>query len=190
VAVGLKIGLLPIGQVDSTLLIQIEEGLAKVFPETTYLVFEEPFALPEAAFDKTRKQYRSNQILGTIQSFAAKTKKANRILGVLDVDIFVPELNFVFGEASFPGKAALISLFRLKPEFYKLKPDPELFFQRAVKEAVHEIGHTLGLKHCSRSSCVMHFSNSIFDTDKKQNLFCDECYLKVALAINGLEKMT
>jgi archaemetzincin len=190
VAVDFKIGLLPIGQVDSTVLSQIEEGLAKVFPETACRIIDKPFALPEAAFDKTRRQYRSNQILGTIQSFAAETKKTNRVLGVIDVDIFVPELNFVFGEASFPGKAALISLFRLKPEFYKLKPDPEVYSLRAVKEAVHEIGHTLGLKHCSRSSCVMHFSNSIFDTDKKQHLFCDECSLRVALAINGLEKAT
>jgi archaemetzincin len=94
----------------------------------------------------------------------------------------------VFGEASFPGKAALISLFRLKPEFYGVKDDAEVFVQRSLKEAVHEVGHTLGLNHCPRSSCVMHFSNSIFDTDTKQSLFCDDCCLKVALAINGLEK--
>jgi archaemetzincin len=57
---------------------------------------------------------------------------------------------------------------------------------RALKEAVHELGHTLGLRHCSRSLCVMHFSNSIFDTDKKKSLLCDQCYLQAAIAISNL----
>ena len=184
----LAIGILPIGQVDATVLQRVKDGLPKIFPETTCFIVKEQGALPEVAFDKNRKQYRSNQILGIIQIYAAKKKKINRYLGVVDVDIFVPELNFVFGEASFPGKAALISLWRLKPEYYGAKADVELYVQRSLKEAVHEIGHTLGLKHCPRSSCVMHFSNSIFDTDKKQSLFCDDCCMKVALAINGLEK--
>ena len=184
----LAVEILPIGQVDAALLRRIKDGLPHVFPETTCLVSNEQVAMPDAAYDKNRRQYRSNQILGIIQSYLAKVKEANRILGVVDVDIFVPELNFVFGEASFPGKAALISLKRLKPEFYGAKADAELYAQRSLKEAVHEVGHTLGLKHCPRSSCVMHFSNSIFDTDKKQSLFCDECCLKAALAINSLEK--
>ena len=184
----LAIGILPIGHVDAALLLSVKDGLVHIFPETTCFVIDEQVALPEAAYDKNRRQYRSNQILGIVQSFAANAKEANRVLGVIDADIFVPELNFVFGEAAFPGKAALISLKRLKPEFAGAKPNPELYTLRSVKEAVHEVGHTLGLKHCPRSSCVMHFSNSIFDTDKKQRLFCDECYLKATLAINGLEK--
>ena len=110
----------------------------------------------------------------------------DRVLGVMDADIFASELNFVFGEAACPGKAALISEWQLKPEFYEAPPDMELFAQRSLKEAVHELGHTLGLRHCSRSSCVMYFSNSILDTDRKQSLFCDECYLQVVMGINSL----
>jgi archaemetzincin len=184
----MAVGILPIRQVDATILLRIKEDLVKIFPETSCSIIGEQLPLSERDFDKNRKQYRSNIILNALQGYAIKRKDYARVLGVVDADIFVPELNFVFGEAICPGNAALISLWRLKPEFYKDPPNMELFAVRSVKEAVHEIGHTLGLRHCQRSSCVMHFSNSIFDTDKKQTLFCDECYLQAALAINSLEK--
>ena len=182
----MRISILPIGQADADILMRIKENLARVFPDTTCLVIDEKLPLREEDFDKKRNQYRSNVILSEIQGYAAKKTDLNRVLGVVDADIFVPELNFVFGEAACPGKAALISLWRLKPEFYGDAPNMELFSARALKEAVHELGHTLGLRHCSRSSCVMHFSNSIFDTDLKQSLFCDQCYLHASISINNL----
>ncbi len=182
----MNIGLLPIELADAGITLKIRENLMRIFPNTNCMVINEKLPASEKAFDKKRKQYRSNLILNEIQDYAAKRKDLNRVLGVVDVDLFVPELNFVFGEAACPGKAALISLWRLKPEFYGAAANIELFLARAVKESVHEIGHTLGLRHCTRSSCVMHFSNSIFDTDKKQSLFCDQCYLHVAVSINNL----
>jgi len=181
-----KIGILPIGQVDTAILRRLQEKLVKIFPDVTCVLIDAQLPLPENAFDKKRKQYRSDIILSKIQAYAAKRKGLRSVLGVVDADIFVSELNFVFGEAACPGKAALISLWRLKPEFYGDSGDAELFAARALKEAVHELGHTLGLKHCHRSSCVMHFSNSIFDTDRKQSLFCDDCYLQATLSINNL----
>ena len=182
----LKIGILPIGKVDPTVTLRTQENVGKIFPDTTCVLIDDHFLQLEKVFDEKRKQYRSNVILSEIQGYAAKKKDLNRVLGVVDADIFVPELNFVFGEAACPGKTALISLWRLKPEFYGGPPNMELFLARALKEAVHELGHTLGLRHCSCSSCVMYFSNSIFDTDRKQSLFCDQCYLQVALSINSL----
>jgi archaemetzincin len=182
----MKIGVLPIGRVDKTVLLQICEGLIRVFRDTMCEVVDVALSLREEAFDKKRKQYRAHAILGAVQGYAVENPGLNRVLGVVDADIFVPELNFVFGEAACPGKAAVISLRRLKPEFYGDSSNAELFAARALKEAVHELGHTLGLKHCKRSSCVMYFSNSIFDTDRKQSLFCDECYMQTALRINNL----
>jgi archaemetzincin len=182
----MEIGILPVGQADATITRRIQEKLTRVFPDTMCLVIDAQLSLSEKAFDRKRKQYRSNVILSEIQGYAAKKKDLDRVLGVVDADLFVSELNFVFGEAACPGKAALISLWRLKPEFYGAPPNVELFTERSLKEAVHELGHTLGLRHCSRSSCVMYFSNSIFDTDRKQSLFCDQCYLQVAMGINNL----
>jgi archaemetzincin len=181
-----KIGILPIGHVETVITVQIKENLRRIFPDTNCVVIDEKLPLQKEDFDDRRKQYRSNSILNQIRDYAARKADLNRVLGVLEVDIFVPELNFVFGEAMCPGKAALISLWRLKPEFYGCSPNIELFSARALKEAVHELGHTLGLRHCSRSWCVMHFSNSIFDTDKKQSLFCDRCYLQATISLNEL----
>jgi archaemetzincin len=93
----------------------------------------------------------------------------------MDADCYTPGLNFVFGQASRPGREALIALGRLREEFYDQPPNSRLFTERVVKEAVHELGHTYGLGHCPARSCVMHFSNRLADTDHKSDRFCRRC---------------
>lgn len=167
---------MPVGAVEKEALFALKEGLARTLSKTTAKILDNPLPLSEEYLDKNRWQYRSSQLLDTIQSYTP-TECLNRILGVVEADIFVPGLNFVFGEATFPGHAALVSLCRLRPEFYGESANNQVLNGRLLKEAVHEIGHTIGLRHCHKSSCVMHFSNSISDTDQKQSLFCKDCYL-------------
>jgi archaemetzincin len=182
----MKIGVLPIGKPDTTTIIWIKENLAKAFPNAKCIAVDDKLSIRKENFDENRKQYNSHMILSEVQIYAATEIGLDRVLGVIDADIFIPELNFVFGEATCLGKAALISLWRLKPEFYDKPADTPLFLKRTVKEAVHELGHTLGLVHCPWSSCVMHFSNSISDTDMKRSSFCDRCYLHVKMRGNKL----
>jgi archaemetzincin len=182
----MKIGILPVGQVDSGGFVELQQGLVKTFPDTACSVIKEVLPVPQQAFDKKRNQYNSSVILNEIRAFAAKSEEYHRVLGVIDVDIFASGLNYVFGEAYAPGRVALISLWRLKPAFYGENTGKAVFMLRTLKEAVHELGHTLSLQHCPRALCVMHFSNSIFDTDRKQSLFCGQCYLQTALAISKL----
>ena len=160
---------------------RVEENLRITFPKSKCTSINDVLPVPSETFDKSRGQYRSDIILSHIHIYAEKAKMFNRVLGIANVDIFVPELNFVFGEAECPGKAALVSLFRLKPEFYGKTQNVELLAERATKEAVHELGHTMGLAHCSNPFCVMYFSNSIFETDRKQSLFCNKCQTKIEL---------
>jgi archaemetzincin len=178
----MKIGVLRIGQIDSNTAKRIQESISTILTQTTCMTIDEEIPLPEKAFDEARKQHRSDVILKKVRSYAEKSR-FDRVLGVVDVDVFAPKLNFVFGQADYDGRAALISLWRLKPEYYGDLPNEQLFHERSVKEAVHELGHTLGLEHCSNVFCVMHFSRSIYDTDVKHSLFCDRCSVKAEAAI-------
>lgn len=125
--------------------------------------------IPDRYFDKTRGQYKAHELLTLI----TKEKKDDILLGVTMVDLYYPGLNYVFGLAK--ARDSIISLCRLRQEFYGLKSDRRLFLDRATKEAIHEIGHVLGLAHCRSPNCVMFFSNSIHDTDAKSYRFCKFC---------------
>ena len=129
---------------------------------------------PEFAFDKQRNQWKSNDILQWLLN-KYKPNIETKILAICNIDAYSNKLNFVFGEAYFNGRVATIYLARLRHEFYGLRSADESLFERVVKEAGHELGHTLGLDHCKNVKCVMYFSNSLYDTDVKGSNFCERC---------------
>lgn len=130
-------------------------------------------SVPTGTFDGVRGQYYSTKILRElIRDVPVNTLK---ILGIIDLDLYIPVLTFVFGEAQLGGIGAIVSTVRLRQEFYGLKPDKGLFFERLHKECLHELGHTFGLVHCDSIDCVMFFSNSVLEVDRKGRGFCNKC---------------
>jgi len=170
-----KIVLKPIGKIDAEIMAQLKETLAALFgcPVETA-----PLSLDlTKAYDARRAQYLASAIIDGLKR--EPRIKGEKVLGIVDVDLYAPHLNFVFGQADIAAETAVISLCRLRQEFYSLPGDRELFLQRTTKEAVHELGHLLGMGHCPDSKCVMHFSNSLADTDWKQAAFCTRCQPKL-----------
>jgi archaemetzincin len=124
---------------------------------------------PAFAYDNKRNQFYSTLLVKTLAGLPERT------LGITAVDLFVPVLSFVFGEAQLGGTAALVSVCRLQQEFYGLPPDEAMLGDRLLKEAVHELGHTFGLRHCENWQCAMSSSHAVEKIDTKTAELCSTC---------------
>jgi archaemetzincin len=165
------ISLMPIGQVDHALLEPLAEALTRRLNVACSI---QPEGLEaEFAFNPMRRQYHSTEILKKIlQRPQGDTWK---VLGVTEMDLYIPVLTFVFGEAQLADGGAVVSAHRLRQEFYGMPTDPELLHERLLKEALHELGHTYGLRHCPDYTCVMSASNGVERIDLKRADFCPAC---------------
>ncbi len=163
--------LVPLGTVDDEILTVIETCLEDHFGfETRRLA---PQAEPEFAYDARRRQYSSTLILREL--VGRYPADAARILAVTEKDLFIPMLSFIFGQAQLNGTVAIVSLARLRQEFYELPANRILLVSRIVKEALHEVGHTFGLIHCLQRSCPMSLSTNVHQVDTKGSDFCSGC---------------
>ncbi len=171
----MKITLKPLGDIADEIMEELGDSVGGVFHCPVEI--KAGFSDLAQAYNPERKQYLSSKLLNSLQ----KSEREERVVGITDADLYVPRLNFVFGEADIISGTAIISLCRLRQEYYGLVPDEALFLGRATKEVVHELGHTFGLGHCSNNKCVMHFSNSLADTDLKEVHFCNKCRPKIIL---------
>jgi len=132
--------------------------------------------IPPRSYHASRGQFDADLIMDRLLA-----RVPGRFLAVTNVDLFTSScsLNFIFGQAQCPGRGAIVSFCRLDPSFYGLPSNSSLLFQRLVKEAVHEVGHTFGLTHCPNPACVMSFSNSVLDVDRKGADLCRSCLSKL-----------
>ena len=157
--------------------------LASIFDASITILTDPPQLADSfrALFNEQRNQLNSDKFLHYLATTIIKDNtgsyelKNTIILGICNFDAYSSGLNFVFGQASLTRGVAAIYLPRLKQEFYGIAADISIFIERVLKESTHEVGHTFGLAHCPKQSCVMHFSNSIVDADRKAKHLCNVC---------------
>lgn len=175
--------IVPIGEISEGILNQVKNELENLNIKSRIM---QKIDIPKEAYNQWRKQYNAEVIMEKL-SEVSEVKFIDKSIPTLlltDFDLYYSGLNFVFG-LEYPMKScAIVSIARLKPEFYDETPERGLLEDRTVKEVIHELGHYVGLDHCYNSKCVMSFSSSVFDVDKKQKEFCEDC--KVRLIAKGI----
>jgi len=176
-----RVQLLRVGEVDAGLLQELRGGLAAELRVPCEVL---PGALdPAFAFHPERQQYHSTELLARMREFV--TRHTWRLLGVAAVDLYIPILTFVFGEAQVGDSCAIVSLHRLRQEFYGLPAEQSLLRERLLKETVHELGHTFELSHCDDYRCAMAPSHAVEWIDVKTSSYCDSCRVRILATRSG-----
>ncbi len=168
--------LLPLGPVDATVIEMLDRRLSERFALPVCRL--NGAVVPGDAYDPVRKQFEATHLLRAVR--AAAPHDRTTVLAVTMEDLFIPMLTFVFGQAQLRGTAAVMSTARLDQRFYGLEFSPALLRQRALKEALHELGHTIGLTHCPDRQCVMTLSNAVQQIDEKGEDYCRSCRILLA----------
>ncbi len=159
----------------------------KAFPEMIAEDVEHEFSIPviireghldlSEFYNPARRQYDGNNLLKEIDStFASDSAKT---LAIFNVDLFIPILTYIFGQAFLNGKSGIASIYRLSNERYGIANDDTILLDRLRKEVIHELGHTFGLIHCHVSDCVMRSSTYVEDIDQKSHHLCSKCRMEV-----------
>ena len=163
--------LLPVGKVAASVLDDLQDAIPKILSVRCEIL---PLTLdPTPSYHPERQQFHSSEILQRMQSLVRP--RDWRFLAVAEVDLYIPILKYVFGEAQMGGPCAVVSTFRLRQEFYGLDQDESLLRERLLKESIHELGHTLTLRHCQDYQCVMASSHSVEWIDLRASSLCDAC---------------
>lgn len=165
------IALIPFGYFDKAFLSRIAEAVAHEF-SCQVIIREAHIDLGEY-FDANRRQYNADKLLKVVSSMIIP--EAEKTIGIFNVDLYIPILTFIFGQAQLGGRNGIASLYRLDNERYGMKADKELMQRRFIKEIIHETGHTFGLIHCHTPDCVMRSSTYVEDIDQKNAGLCGNC---------------
>ena len=128
-------------------------------------------------YDPMRRQYDANRILFEIDTITSPPHIKK--IGLFSVDLFIPILTYIFGQATLKGSTGIATFHRLRNEHYGMKKDEQLLLDRFGKVIIHELGHTFGLVHCHIPDCVMRSSTYVEDIDQKSHNLCINCRSKI-----------
>jgi len=166
-----NITLISFGFFEKDLLTRVADSVKQEYPFN--IIIKEGYLDLSEYFDPVRRQYNGNSLLKVIDtSYAVDDDKT---MGLFSVDLFIPILTFIFGQAFLRGRCGIASIYRLSNERYGIKNDDDLLLDRFKKEVNHELGHTFGLIHCHNPVCVMRSSTYVEDIDQKSWTLCPKC---------------
>lgn len=160
----------PLGSTLRTLLYENELIKAASLYSLKGRLLNISFPLSESSYNPDRRQFNALMLLEQVYRIK---KNFDLCMGITASDIYVPQMNFVFGIADVSRGCAVLSIFRLT--FGRYEDNQEIFKERVLKEAAHELGHLLGLNHCKNKTCLMSFSNSLSEVDIKKPILCEKC---------------
>lgn len=174
-----RIRIVPINAVDGAFLDRLALCLEERFLASATI--ERSLAVPRSALNATRGQLFLSTLISRVRR---AHPEASMLLAVTEYDLYKTSHRYIFGDADETQGIAVVSLHRLRSDYYGEEADANLLFQRTLKEAVHELGHAFGLKHCYNARCAMYYSNSIFETDNKTSYYCETCDRRISKARN------
>lgn len=169
------IKLISFGGFDSIFLNRIKESVKKEF-HSNIKIMDGHLDLTDY-YDPARRQYNADKILMKMDALFAIND--TKIMGLFNVDMFIPIFTYIFGQAYLNGRSGIASVYRLTNERYGIKPDNDLLIERFSKEIIHELGHTFGLIHCKIPDCVMRSGTYVEDIDQKNASFCEHCKTEI-----------
>jgi archaemetzincin len=170
-----NITLISFGQFDKDILEKTCEVVRQEFYFSAML--KEGHLDLDEFYDSVRRQYNGNMLLKHLDTMSFPDSL--KILGLFNIDLFIPILTFIFGQAFLGGRSGIASIYRLSNERYGISANKVTLLERFKKEVIHELGHTFGLIHCHNPSCVMRSSTYVEDIDQKKQFLCNSCRNKL-----------
>ena len=172
-----ELRIIPGKQIDKDLIFYIRDQMQERLPDGLFdevTAYPQRLDVPEDAFAPARNRYRAEEILPQLVS---DMPEQGRAIGIIDEDILTSRQDYVFGLAE-KGRNSLVSLTRLREQFYGREPDTQLFKERALKVSMHEFGHSMGLEKCD-NECIMFGISTLEKMDSLEARFCGECEEKL-----------
>ena len=172
-----KIVLVPLGEVDYGLVNRLATRLVSILDSPVDIL--QGIRIPRESFNPKRGQFYSTVIMNKLVLLRSSPRE--KILGIMEEDLYIPRMSFVMSDADYQAKVAVISMHRLRLQSLDIFDDEKLHFSRTLKELVHNLGHLLNLKHCPNPKCVMNLTDTLLEADGKSEKFCDNCKRKTGL---------